>query len=87
MTGQITSELITTSKLSPYLKFKMALKSKEVQRQYLNLLGRFLDYYNFEGFDPKQKATKFFSFVKSKSSEEIRHGYQIRYCPKRKDRQ
>jgi hypothetical protein len=31
------------TKLSPYAKFKMALKSKEVQRQYPNLLGRFFD--------------------------------------------
>jgi hypothetical protein len=31
--------------LSPYAKFKMALKSREVQRQYPNLLERFLDFY------------------------------------------
>jgi hypothetical protein len=32
-----TTSLIP-SRLSPYAKFKMALKSKEVQRQYPNLL-------------------------------------------------
>ncbi len=31
-------------KLQAYDKFKMALKSKEVQRQYPNLLERFLDF-------------------------------------------
>ena len=29
--------------LSPYLKFKMALRSREVRRQYPNLLERFLE--------------------------------------------
>jgi hypothetical protein len=38
-----TSDSLVPSTLSPYSKFKMALKSKEVQRQYPNLLGRFLD--------------------------------------------
>jgi hypothetical protein len=49
----------------------MALKSKEVQRQYPNLLERFLDFCKFEGLDIEQKAIKFFCFVKSKSLEEV----------------
>jgi hypothetical protein len=40
--------------LSPYSKFKMALKSREVQRQYPNLLERFLDFCGFEGVDVEQ---------------------------------
>jgi len=43
------TDLSSTSALSPYAKFKMALKSKEVKRQYPNLLERFLDFCKFEG--------------------------------------
>jgi hypothetical protein len=39
-----TTDLSVTSVLSPYSKFKMALKSKEVKRQYPNLLEKFLDF-------------------------------------------
>jgi hypothetical protein len=42
-----------------------------VQRQYPNLLERFLDFGRFEGLDVEQKATKFYEFVKSKTSEEV----------------
>jgi|SRR5689334_9921582 len=49
----------------------MALKSKEVQRQYPNLLERFLDFCKFEGLNVEQKAIKFCSFAKSKSQEEV----------------
>jgi hypothetical protein len=49
----------------------MALKSKEVQRQYPNLLERFLDFGQFEGLDMEQKTTKFCDFVKSKTSEGV----------------
>jgi hypothetical protein len=38
------NDLSVTSVLSPYSKFKMALKSKEVKRQYPNLLEKFLDF-------------------------------------------
>jgi hypothetical protein len=34
--------LVPSSRVSPYTKFKMALKLKEVQRQYPSLLGKFL---------------------------------------------
>jgi hypothetical protein len=72
MTVQVASpESIIPLRVSPYAKFKMALKSKEVQRQYPNLLERFLDFGKFEGLDVEQKATKFCDFVKSKTSEEI----------------
>ena len=46
-----TTDSVVTSALSPYSRFKMALKSKEVQRQYPNLLERFLDFCKFEGLD------------------------------------
>ena len=46
-----TAEPVVLPRVSPYAKFKMALKSKEVQRQYPNLLDRFLDFGRFEGFD------------------------------------
>ena len=49
----------------------MALKSKEVQRQYPNLLERFLDFCKFEGLDVEQKAIKFSRFAKSKSQDEV----------------
>ncbi len=58
-------------KLQAYDKFKMALKSKEVQRQYPNLLERFLDFAKSGGVDVAQKAAEFHSFVKCKSQEEV----------------
>jgi hypothetical protein len=66
-----TTDLSVTSVLSPYAKFKMALKSKEVKRQYPNLLEKFLDFCKFEGASIEQKATKFHLFAKSKSQEEL----------------
>jgi hypothetical protein len=57
--------------LSPYAKFKMALKSKEVKRQYPNLLEKFLDFCKFEGLSIEEKAAKFYRFAKSKSQEEL----------------
>jgi hypothetical protein len=62
---------LVPSRLSPYAKFKMALKSKEVQRQYPSLLEKFLDFCKFQGIDREQKALKFCDFVKSKSQEEV----------------
>jgi len=62
---------VVTATLSPYSKFKMALKSKEVQRQYPNLLEKFLDFCKFEGLDVEQKAIKFSIFAKSNSQEEV----------------
>jgi len=40
MSTEISTDslLVSSLRLSPYTKFKMALKSKEVQRQYPNLL-------------------------------------------------
>lgn len=66
-----TAQSMATLRVSPYAKFKMALKSKEVQRQYPNLLERFSDFGKFEGLDVEQKATKFYEFVKSKTSDEV----------------
>jgi hypothetical protein len=43
--------------LSPYLEFKMALRSREVQRKYPNLLERFLNFCGIEGSDVEQKAS------------------------------
>jgi len=65
------TDLSGTSVLSPYSKFKMALKSKEVKRQYPNLLEKFLDFCKFEGHNVEQKATEFYLFAKSKSLEEL----------------
>jgi hypothetical protein len=59
------------AKLSPYVKFKMALKSKEVQRQYPSLLQKFLDDSKFEGLDIERKASKFYDFVKSTSTDDV----------------
>jgi hypothetical protein len=65
------TDLSVTSVLSPYSKFKMALKSKEVKRQYPNLLEKFLDFCKFEGPNIEQKSTKFYLFAKAKSQEEL----------------
>ena len=59
------TDLSVTSVLSPFAKFKMALKSKEVKRQYPNLFGKFLDFCKFEGLNIEQKATNFYLFAKS----------------------
>lgn len=57
--------------LSPYSKFRMALKSKEVQRQYPNLLSKFLDFCKIDGLDIEEKSLKFSVFAKSKTQEEV----------------
>jgi hypothetical protein len=49
-----TSSDSPTSMLSPYSKFKMALKSKEVQRRNLNLLSKLLDFCKFDGLDVEE---------------------------------
>lgn len=66
-----TTNSLATSALSSYSKFKIALKSKEVQRQYPNLLEKFLDFCKFEGLDVEQKAINFSCFAKSRSQEEV----------------
>ena len=40
MSTETATDSLVPSRLSPYAKFKMELKSKEVQRQYINLFGR-----------------------------------------------
>jgi hypothetical protein len=57
--------------LSSYSKFRMALKSREVQRQYPNLLEKFLDFCRFKGLDIQQKSLEFFRFTKDKSQYEV----------------
>jgi integrase len=59
------------SPLSPYSKFRMALKSKEVQRQYPNLLSKFLDFCKIDGLDIEEKSLNFSLFAKSKTQEEV----------------
>jgi integrase len=66
-----TYPVTLSATLSPYLKFKMALKSREVQRQYPNLLERFLDFCRFEGLDVEQKSLEFFRLTKDKSQDEV----------------
>ena len=66
MSMKAATTSLVPSRVSPYAKFKMALKSKEVQRQYPNLLERFLDFCKFEGLDIEQKAIKFCDSVKLK---------------------
>jgi hypothetical protein len=73
MFSEVVADSLVPLRLSPYAKFKMALKSKEVQRQYPNLLERLLDFCKFEGLDIEEKAIKFCDFVKSKSQEVIKH--------------
>ena len=58
-----TTDSLATSTLSSYSKFKIALKSNEVKRQYPNLLQKFLDSCKFEGLDVEQKAIKFSNFA------------------------
>jgi hypothetical protein len=64
MSIEAAIDSMVSSRLTPYAKFKVALKSKEVQRQYPSLLGKFLDFCKFEGLDIEQKAVKFCDFVK-----------------------
>lgn len=59
-----------TPRLSTFVKFRMVLKSKEVQRQYPNLLERFLDFSRFEGLNIEQKSINFYHFAKSRSQDE-----------------
>ena len=72
MIAEATSPIsLSQSKILPYVKFKMALKSKEVQRQYPSLLQKFLDDSKFEGLDIERKASKFYDFVKSTSTDDV----------------
>ena len=72
---------LVPSALSSYSRFKSALKSKEVQRQYPNLFEKFLDYCKFEGVDMEQKANAksklhgFRKFFKTQAEE-----YEILEC-------
>lgn len=47
------------------------LKSKEVQRQYLNVLQRFLDFCQFDGLTIDVKASSFYYFAISRTLEEV----------------
>jgi hypothetical protein len=85
MSIEATTASLIPSRLSPYAKFKMSLKSKEVQRQYPNLLEKFLDFCKFEGFDIEQKAIKFCDFIKSNFQEEV-EGLIIRFVLFQKER-
>jgi hypothetical protein len=49
----------------------MALKSREVKRQYPNLLEKFLDFCRFEGLDIEEKSQEFFHFTKAKTQDEV----------------
>ena len=66
-----TAESVVSTGLSAFAKFKMALKSKEVQRQYPNLLERFLDFCKFDGIDVEQKTVKFYDFTRSNPLEDV----------------
>lgn len=49
------TDSLLNSTLTPYAKFEIALKSKEVQRQYPNLLLKFLVFCNFGGSSIEKK--------------------------------
>jgi len=49
----------------------MALRSKEVQRQYPSLLEKFLDFGRFQGLDVEEKAINFSVYAKSNSQDEV----------------
>jgi len=66
MSDQTTASLSTT-RLTAYTKFRMALKSKEVQRQYPNLF----DFCKFKGSNVEEKVQSFYEFARTKSQEEI----------------
>ena len=79
-----TTESMVQLKVTPYAKFKIALKSREVQRRYPNLLERFLDFGKFGGLDIEQKASRFYDLVKSKKSAEVEDLIGLCY-PKKKE--
>jgi hypothetical protein len=80
-----TTDSLATSTLSSYSRFRIALKSNEVKRQYPNLLQKFLDSCKFEGFDVEEKAIKFSNFARSKSQEEV-EDLVIRFILSQKER-
>jgi hypothetical protein len=71
MSLQKTAEKVGSTKLSPYAKFKMALKSKEVQRQYPNLLGRFLGFCKIDGFTVEDKCLTFYGLALREKKEDL----------------
>ena len=44
----VEADFLLSEMLSPYQNFKYALKSKDLQRQYPSLLGRFLNFLNYK---------------------------------------
>ena len=80
-----TSLGLQAQTLSPYSKFKMALISKEVQRQYPNLLAKFLDFCKCEGLNVEEKSAKFSTFARSNSQEDV-EDMLIRFVLFQKDR-
>jgi hypothetical protein len=80
-----TTNSLATSTLSSYSRFRIALKSNEVKRQYPNLLQKFLDSCKFEGLDIEEKAIKFSNFARSKSQEEV-EDLVIRFILSQKER-
>jgi len=63
----------------------MALISKEVQRQYPNLLAKFLDFCKCEGLNVEEKSAKFSTFARSNSQEDV-EDMLIRFVLFQKDR-
>jgi hypothetical protein len=57
----------------------MALKSREVQRQYPNLLERFLDFCRFEGVNVERKSLEFYRCPKYTQLAEFRMNEQYNY--------
>ena len=60
------NSFLVPSRLSPYAKFKMALKIKRSSKTISKSIRRFLDFCKFEGLDIEQKAIKFCDSVKLK---------------------
>jgi len=77
----LTADSLTTSTLSFYSQFRIALKSKEVKK-HPNLLWKFLDSCKFEGLDVEQKTIKFSNFA-GQSQEEV-EDLVIRFIFKRR---
>jgi len=69
--------------LSPYQNFKYALKSKEAQRQYPSLLGKFLNYLQLQG-DLEERYKQLVTLGKENS--QLLQSHLIMYCMFHKER-
>jgi hypothetical protein len=79
----VEADILLSEMLSPYQNFKYALKSKDVQRQYPSLLGRFLNFLRLQG-DMEARCNQLYKLGKENS--QLLQSHLLKYCMFHKER-